>query len=241
MKQPRLGPANYLEQKQREPRQRIIASSENSHIGPRIEILLNRQQEEIFVAAPLAKLGAIGVLFPADTAQQFPICGMKSDKVTATAMIRPEDKLLRRQLRESPLNVSRAKPRAIPPDGDNFVIAELRDSFDRVLKPRRKIPARLPVNVWSDGDRFSGRGKKMKINLRRALRAQARYPKKRPRRPGERTTRQIDVDFVGKYENGSTGHVPLNTKRRRQHTSIFAVGGGGSRCRGDFPTEAELG
>jgi hypothetical protein len=223
MDKPRAGSAVYRKQKPRESCQWVIASGEDSHIGPRVEIMFNRQQKEILVSAPVTKLGAISVLSPADTAQQFAIVGMKSDQIAAAAMIRTEDKLLRRQLHESPLDVACPKPRAIPTDRDNFVVAKLRDPFDRVLKPCREIPASLPVNVGSDADRFSGRREKMKIDIRRNMGAQARDTKKRPRRLGERTPRQVDVDFVGKYENGSTGHVPLDTKQRRQHTSIFGV------------------
>ena len=72
---------------------------------------------------------------------------MKSNEVAAAAMVRPEDKLLRRQLRESALDVARAKARAIPPDGDNLIIAKLRDSLDCVLEARREIASCLPVNV----------------------------------------------------------------------------------------------
>jgi hypothetical protein len=207
MNEPRSALADYLKQKRRESRQWIAASGENPHIGPRIEVMLNWQQEELFVCAPVAKLGAIGVLFPTDAVHEFPIGGMESDEVTAAAMVWAEDKLLRRQLREGALDVGCAKPRTIPTDRDNFVIAKPRDSFDRVLKPRREIPARLPVNVRSDGDRFSGRREKMKINLRRNLKAQACATKKRPRRTGERTPPQVDVDFVGKYKNSSSGHA----------------------------------
>ena len=69
--------------------------------------MFNRQQEKILVSASVAKLGAIGVLFPADTAQQFPIGGMESDQVAPAAVVRPEDKLLSRQLRESAFDVAR--------------------------------------------------------------------------------------------------------------------------------------
>lgn len=164
--EPRAGSANYLEQKQREPRQRIIASSENPNICPRVEIVFNRQQEEVLLSAPVAKLGTIGVLFPADAAQQFAIGGMETDEVAAAAMVRPDNKLLRRQLHESVLDVDCAKPRAIPPDGDNFVIAKLRDSFDRVLKARRECAARLPVNAGPGSGRILSRSEEVEINLR---------------------------------------------------------------------------
>lgn len=118
--------------------------------------MFNRQQEEMFLPAPIPKLGAIRILFPPDAAQQFPVGGMESDEVTSTAMIGTEDKLLRRQLPESALDVGCPKPRAIPTECDDFVVAELEDSFDRVLKTRREIPAGLPMNVWAGGSRISG-------------------------------------------------------------------------------------
>lgn len=147
MDEPGGNAANYLEQEGSEPRQRVISPSEDSHIGPGIEIMLNRQQEKVLLSAPAAKLTTIGVLFPADAAQQFPIGGMESNQVAAAAVVRAEDKLLRRQLRERALDVARPKPRAIPADSDNFLIAKLRDSFDRALKPRREVPPHLTMNM----------------------------------------------------------------------------------------------
>jgi hypothetical protein len=148
MDEPRPRDANEAEQKEREPRQRIAAPRKNPDVSPRIEIMLNRQQKDVLVSAAIPKLGAICVLLPAHAAQQCPIAGTKRDEIAAAAMIRSEDQFSRYQLRESALDVDRAEPRAIPADRDHFVIAELRDSFDRVFKAGREIPARLPVNVW---------------------------------------------------------------------------------------------
>lgn len=203
----RAGDADHREQECREPRQRIATSSENTKVRPGIEIMLHRQEKDLRRSATSPQLGTIGVLFPAHAAEQRSIDGTKRDEIAAAAMVWAEHELLRLQLSESVFDVGRAKLRTIPPDGDNFVIPKLRDSFDRVLKARREIPARLPVNVRSDDDRFSGRREKVKINLRRNLGAQARYTKKRPRHPRERTSRQVDVNFVGKYENSSSGHA----------------------------------
>lgn len=169
--------------------------------------MFHRQQKEMFLPAAIPKLGAIGVLFPANTAQQFPIGGTKRDEIAPAAMVRAEDKPLRRQLRKSALDVGCAKTGAVPADGDDFVVATLRDSFDRVLKALREIAARLPVNVRSDADRLSGRCEIMKISLRFNLRSQTRYTQKRPCRRGERTPREVDVDFVGEYEKSSSGHA----------------------------------
>ena len=126
--------------------------------------MFNRQKEDLFLSAPVTKLSAIGVLLPANTAQQIPIGATKSDKVTATAMIRTEDKFVRRQLRETPLDVARAQPRAIPPDGDNFAIAQLSNPLEGVFKTRREIAAHLSVNASSGIDCMSGRGEKVYIS-----------------------------------------------------------------------------
>lgn len=139
--------ANYAKQKEREPRQRIIGSSENPDIGPGIEIMLNRQQENVFVSAPLAKLGAIGILFPAYAVQQLSIGRAERDQIATTAMVRPEDQFSRCQLSKRAVDIDRAKPGAIPSDRDYFVIAQLRDFFDRVLQARREIATRLPVDM----------------------------------------------------------------------------------------------
>lgn len=91
---------------------------------------------------------------------------MESDEITTAPVIRPEDEFLRRQLRESPLDVARAKSRAIPPNRDNFVIAKLRDSLDRVFQASGKVAARLPMNLRTGSRRNWGRCEKVKINLR---------------------------------------------------------------------------
>ena len=189
MNGPRSRSANYVEQERREASQRIIATSENPNVSPRVEIMFNRQEEDVFVSTTISKLGAIGVLSPADAVQQRSRGGMKRDEVAAATMIWTEDQRLRSQLRKCALNVDCAQPRAIPTDGDNFLIAKLRDSLQRVLKARREIPTRLPVGVRSVGDGCSGRREKMKINLWRNLGAEAHFSKKRPCRPGERTPR----------------------------------------------------
>ena len=109
--------------------------------------MFNRQKEDLLLSAPVTKLGAIRVLLPANTAQQFPIGATKSDEVTATAMIGAENQLLRPQLRETSLDVARAQPRAISPDRDDFVIAKLRNSLDCVFKACGKTATNLTMNV----------------------------------------------------------------------------------------------
>ena len=200
------GPAYYFKQKRRNARQRIIGPSKNPQVGPGVEIVLNRQQENLFVSASIPKLRTIGVLLPADVPQQFPIDQMKGNEVTAPAMVWPEDELLRRELPESALDVARPKSGAIPADGDNFVIAKLRDFFARVLKARRETSPGLAVNAGASGARASCRREQMDINRTRSFRGKG-GAEKWPRRIRQRTPRQIDLQFVGEYEYGSTGHV----------------------------------
>jgi hypothetical protein len=98
----------------------------------------------------MPKLRTIGVLPPANSAEQFSICGPKGDEVAPTAMVRPQNKFLRPQLGEGPLNVGCPKSRAIPPDDYDFVIAELRYFFHGVLKASGKIATRLTVRAGTE-------------------------------------------------------------------------------------------
>ena len=69
MDESRARGADNPEQKRRKTRERIAASRENPNVGPRIEIMLNRQKENLFVSAAIAKLGTIGVFFPTHSTQ----------------------------------------------------------------------------------------------------------------------------------------------------------------------------
>ena len=157
----RTGPANCTEQKESEPCQWITAAGEKPEISPRIEIVFNRQQGNVFFSTPLPKLSAIGVLPPFNIAEHFPIGGTKRNEVTAATMVRTEDKFVGRQLRESSLDVARAQLRAIPPDGHNFVVAQLSDPLDGIFKTRREIAAHLSVMASSGIDGLSGRREKV--------------------------------------------------------------------------------
>jgi hypothetical protein len=131
--------ADNAEQKLRKTSQGRIGIRKHSQVVPRIEIVFNRQQENVPGSATLEQLGAIRVSFPAHAAEQFAIGRAKRDQITTAPMVRTEDELLRRQLSEGLLDVERAKARAIPAHRDHFIVAELGDSFDRVLKTRREI------------------------------------------------------------------------------------------------------
>jgi hypothetical protein len=145
---------------------------------------------------------------------------MESDQVAATAMVRAEDKLLRRQLRESALDVARAQARAIPPDRHNLLIAELRDLFDGVFKAGRETSPGLPVNAGTSGARASCRREQMNINRARNFRVKG-GAEKWPRCIRQRTPRQIDMQVVGEYEDGSTGHAFWIREREGERQAFF--------------------
>lgn len=203
----RAGNADHREQECREPRQRIAAPSENPEVRPGIEIMLHRQEKDPRRSATSPELGAIGVLFPAHAAQQFPIGGTKRDQITTAAMIRTEDELVRRELGKRLLDVVRVKTWAIPSDRDHLVIAELRDSLDRVFKTRREIPACLSMHVAAGDGRIASRREKMDIDRRRNFKAKRGKIEEGPGGDGERAPRQLHMRFVGEDENGSSGHA----------------------------------
>ena len=128
--------------------------------------MLNRQEKDLLFFASIAKLGAIGVLFPAHVAQQLPIAGTKRDKITTAAMVWAEDQFLRLQLSESLVDVGRAKSRAIPAHRHYFVVAQLRDAFDRVFKASRETSPGLPMNAGTSGARALRGREQMNINRR---------------------------------------------------------------------------
>lgn len=139
--------------------------SENPNISPGVDVLLDRQKEGLIGFAAIAKLGAIGVVLPTDSAQQFAIAGMESDEVATAPMVGTKDKLLRRELYEGALDVIRVKTRAIPPDGDDLVIAKLRNRLHGVLEARGKISACLLVAPSASRDPIPARREKVKIDV----------------------------------------------------------------------------
>ena len=169
MDQPRWNSADYLEYKSPQTCQRIIAARQNADIGPRVDILFNCQKEEVTLSAPFSKLRAIGILSPADAPKQFAICRMERDEVTAAPMVRPEDKLVRPELRKSALNVTCPKCRAIPAYGNNFLIAKPRNSLDRILEASGEVAPHLSVNAWAGEALTGSRREKVKVNLRGKL------------------------------------------------------------------------
>lgn len=157
---------DLVEEKRGKLREQLARAREKPEISPRIEIVLNRQEEDLFWSAAMAKLSAIGVLLPFNVAEQFPIGRTKRDEVATAAMVRPEDQFPCGQLIESKFDVGRTKSRAIPADRDHFVISKLGDFFDSVLKAACEIPARLPVNERAGSDRIASRREKVNIHRR---------------------------------------------------------------------------
>ena len=202
-----LRSAGKSEQEHRQPGQRIAAASENSDVGPGIEVMLYRQEKDLRRPAASLQLSAIGVLFPAHATEQFPIGRTKRDQVATAAVIGTEDELVRRELGKSALDVVRVKTRAIAADRDHFVVTELRDSLDRVFQTRRETPAALSVHMATGNGDITNRGEQMNIDRRRNLRAYRRKIEEGAGGDRERAPRQFDMRFVGEDENGSSGHV----------------------------------
>jgi hypothetical protein len=124
----------------------VISAGEHPQVAPRIEIVFDRQQENVRGASALAELGAIRVLFPAHVPQQGAIGGTECDEIAPASVIRTENELAGFQLRESPLDVESTEGRAIAPDSHHLVITELRNRFDCVLETGGKAPAGLPMD-----------------------------------------------------------------------------------------------
>ena len=157
--------ADELEKKGGKRREQFAAPREEPQVSPRIEIVFHSQEGDVFFFTPIAKLGAIGVSFPPDTAEQFPVDGTKRDEVATAAMIWAENQFPARQVIESKLDVGRAQSRTIPADCDYFLISKLGNLLDGILKARREIPPGLAVNVRPASRRISGRREQVNIHL----------------------------------------------------------------------------
>jgi hypothetical protein len=135
------------QQESSQARQSIIGACKHPEIVPRIEIVFDRQQENIRSARTLMELGAIRVLLPPHVPQQSTIGGTKRDEIATAPVVWTEHEFADFQLRESALDVEAAQGRAIAPDSDHLVVAELRDRFDRILETGGKASARLRMNM----------------------------------------------------------------------------------------------
>jgi hypothetical protein len=142
-----------VRQESSQARQSVIRACEHPKIVPRIEIVFDRQQKHVRGASTLAELGAIRVLFPTHAPEKRALGGTKRDKIAPATVVRTENKRAGFQFRESALDVEPAQSRAIAPDCDYFVVTELRDCFDRILKTGGKIPAGLPMDKQSGNSR----------------------------------------------------------------------------------------
>jgi hypothetical protein len=155
--------ARYIHQKRRETRQGAAATREQSQVVPRIKIVLACQQKNFSRITTPPKLGAIGVSFPANPAEQSPISRTKRNEITPTAMIGTKHEPSALQLRERVFDVGRAQTRAIASNRDHFVITKSCDCFDGVLETRLKTVADLPMDRrGSRGVSVTG-GEKMNV------------------------------------------------------------------------------
>ncbi len=164
--------ANQAQDENCKTSRRVTGARKDSQVGPRIEIVLYRQQENVFGPAALDQLGAIGVPFPAHVAEQVPVGRAKRDQVTPAAMIGAENKFLRRQLSEGTLNIERAESWTIPADRDYFIVTEFGNRFDRVLKTSGKVMADLAMNQGTRNTSIPRGGEKVNVDRCRKFRAE---------------------------------------------------------------------
>jgi hypothetical protein len=122
-------------------------------------------------------------------------------------MIRPEDKFLRRQLRERVFDIERAEARAIAAHRDDFVVTESDNRLDRVFEALGKTASGLAMNMGTGNACISGRREKVNVNQGGKLGGERGKIQERPRRNREGTPRQIDVHPLGEEENGASGHA----------------------------------
>lgn len=72
-------PSDHSQQEGSKPGEGIAATSEEAHISPGIELVLNRKQADFGEQAALAQLGTIGVPLPTHAAKQRPIAQPEAD------------------------------------------------------------------------------------------------------------------------------------------------------------------
>jgi hypothetical protein len=194
-------------QKRSEACQPIVTAREESEIVSRIEIESGGEQKNICRRTARPEFGAIRVPFPAHIAKQPAIRRMKSDEITAAAMIWTENQLPGPQLGECPFDVARPQAGAIAADRDDLVVSKPGDSFDRVLKPGSKTNSHLAMNRSVRRSRCFSRREKMDIRRAGNLRAESSDLEERPRCLWESAPGQIDLDFVRKDKKRAPGHA----------------------------------
>jgi hypothetical protein len=190
-----------------EPRKYVSGASENSNIAPGIEILFHREQENVRSAGAVEQLGAIRVSFPAHVAEQCAIGSAKRDQITAAAMVRTEDQLLRRQLIERLFDIAGAKAGAIAAHRNDLVVTELCHPLDRVFEALGKIASGLAMNMGTGNARVSGGREKMNVNRWGKFAGKCRKIQEWSRGHRERAARQLDMHSLGEEENGASGHA----------------------------------
>src|SRR5205807_5117371 len=110
------------------------------------------------------------------------------------------------------------------------------DSLDRIFQARREVVTGLAMDPWR-GERDShGRREKVDVDFRGKSRKRGEI-EKRARCSRKRTSRKVDVRFVGKYQESQAGHTlgiregqgdaqafflkPFATKRRALFAARF--------------------
>ena len=139
-------PPDRVQEECGEPGERVAAASEEPDVGPGIEFVLEGQQANFRGQAAIAKLRAIGVLFPAHAAEKSAITQTKRDQITAAAMIWSKNQFSRPQFCKGIFDIDRAKTGAVAADDNDFLVAQLVNFLDRVFQPRREIAPDLAVD-----------------------------------------------------------------------------------------------
>lgn len=124
----------------------VTNAREKSDIGPRIQIVFNREQKDFRFVAARAELSTIGVPFPANPVEQFAIGGANRDQVTPAAMIRSEDQPVVSEVCERDVDIVRSKTGTVAPNGNDVVVTEPSQTLDRIFETRSESRAYLRVH-----------------------------------------------------------------------------------------------
>lgn len=150
-KQGDLAPAgrDATENKRDEPRNVIVGPGRELQIGPRIDVVPGREQEDRGPSDARGQLRAIRVSLPADAAEQSAIARAESDQITTTAMIRPEDEPVVPESLKRLRDVGRGEGWAIATDRDNFCVAQRGQRLDCIFEPLREAATALRMKLRS--------------------------------------------------------------------------------------------
>lgn len=157
--------ANHSEKKSRQLRDVVVYLRGQLQIGPRVDIVFDREKKNPGEPAAVAELGTISVLLPANAAQQDSLGGPECDEITAAAMVRTEDQPMRTQLRKRLLDIRRHQRWAIATNRHHFAVAQSRQRLDGALEALREITATLWMETLAALDAEGGRTEDMDVGV----------------------------------------------------------------------------